>query len=141
MTSVSRNITISSIIPEVKVLTSRSGGSGGQHVNKVETRVQVIFNIDNSQILNDEQKKILRTKYSQKINKEGSLIVSCDKKRSQLKNKEIAYKKLERLLNKALEPVKPRVKSKPSKASIQKRLKDKKILSEKKAIRRKKMDD
>jgi ribosome-associated protein len=123
--------------PEIVIKTSRSSGPGGQHVNKVETKVQLIFNVKQSKILSELDKEIIIAKHRSKITNEGELIVSADGKRSQLKNKEIAFKKLDRLLAKAFLKPKVRKKTKPSKAAIEDRLKAKKIHSEKKQMRRK----
>ncbi|MDH5381719.1 MAG: alternative ribosome rescue aminoacyl-tRNA hydrolase ArfB [Cyclobacteriaceae bacterium] len=120
---------------EIKVKTSRSGGPGGQHVNKVESKVQVIFNIPESAFLTPEQKEQLLAKYASKISKEGDLTVTCEAHRSQIKNKEQAFKKMDRLIGKAFEMKKARKKTGPTRASKEKRLKGKKLLSEKKKMR------
>lgn len=133
----SKRIQIGKIRPEITVQTARSSGPGGQHANKVETKVMLRFNVLTSRLLTDEEKETIRTKLASKLTKEGELIVSSDGKRSQLKNKEIAFKKLDRLLSKAFVQKKARKKTKPTKAANEKRLQAKKQNAEKKAMRQK----
>ena len=121
---------------EFKFRTSRSSGPGGQSVNKVSTKVELLFDVLTSSILSDEQKFIVVTKLKNRISIEGVLQLSCDETRSQLKNKEIATKRFFQLLEEALKPVKKRKPTKPSKASKEKRLKTKKIKSDKKDKRK-----
>ncbi|HLP14112.1 MAG TPA: alternative ribosome rescue aminoacyl-tRNA hydrolase ArfB [Flavobacteriales bacterium] len=123
------------IYSELEFRTSRSGGSGGQHVNKTESKVEVIFNILNSAILDNETKQKLIQKLGKKLIA-GAISVYAQDSRSQGANKEKAVKKLLEILDKALVPVIKRKKSKPSKAAKQKRLDSKKKHSEKKANRR-----
>ncbi|TRX58390.1 aminoacyl-tRNA hydrolase [Fulvivirga sp. M361] len=132
-----RKVSVSDIKAEVKVSTSRSGGPGGQHVNKVETKVQLSFDVGQSQLLTDLEKKIIKARHSSKITKEGVLIITADSKRSQLRNKELAFKKLDRLLSKAFTKKVVRKPTKPGKAAIEKRLKEKKLHAEKKKMRQK----
>ena len=131
------SVGISLIKKELVVTTSRSSGPGGQNVNKVESKVTVRFNVQYSSILSEEQKAIISTFYSKKLTADGELIVSCETHRSQIKNKEIAYKKMDRLLTRPFIKQKPRKKTKPSKSSIQKRLDLKKMNAEKKRMRQK----
>lgn len=125
---------------EVTFKTSRSGGAGGQHVNKVSSKVELIFDVDKSAQFTDEQKVVIQNKLANRFDNEGLLHLQCDETRSQLKNKEIVFERLLDLMSIALKPVKKRKPSKPSKSSIKKRLDSKKKLSDKKDSRRFKLD-
>jgi len=122
---------------EVKYRTSRSSGAGGQHVNKVSTKVELLFHVDNSEVLTEEQKAVIRKKLKNRISNDGWLTLSCDETRSQAKNKEIVFDRFMILINEALKPVKKRKPTKPTKTSVEKRLKEKKKKSEKKDQRKK----
>ncbi len=115
--------------------TSRSSGPGGQHVNKTDSRVELRFNPQKSELLSDDQKEILLQKLSSQLTSDGDLIVVCQQERSQYKNKALAIEKLYELLHKALRPVKKRKATKPTRASIQKRMELKKQTAEKKKRR------
>ena len=114
----------------------RSSGAGGQNVNKVSTKVILIWDIAASRALNTEQKEILSEKLKNRINKEGILQLECDETRSQLKNKEIVKNRFFYLLEHALKKDKKRIATKIPKAVIKKRLNDKKIHSDKKTNRK-----
>lgn len=127
---------LTAIRKEVVMQTARSGGPGGQHVNKVETKVILKWHVVDSKILNEEQRKQLTSSLTKRLTNAGELIISVDSQRSQLKNKTIAFKKLDRLIKKAFEKQKERKATKPSKSAIKKRLKNKKLHGEKKALRK-----
>ncbi len=124
------------LLSEVYFQTSRSSGAGGQNVNKVNTKVELRFNIQNSQYLTDNQKKILLEKLSNKITTSGELIIASQASRSQLRNKENCISKFLNLITHALTPRKKRVATKPTKKSNKKRLEAKKKHSEKKQLRK-----
>jgi ribosome-associated protein len=122
---------------ELSFTYSRSGGKGGQNVNKVSTKALLQFNVIQSQLLTDYQKTVIREKLRNQINQEGVLQLTCDETRSQLKNKEIATQRFFNLVKTALKPAKKRKKTKIPRAVKEKRLKNKRIKSEKKENRRK----
>lgn len=123
------------VIKELKFKTSRSSGSGGQNVNKVSTKVELRFEVDASLVLTNNEKKMLKSKLMNRISSDGVLILSSDKERTQLRNKKAVIELFFELLEKSLIKPKKRVKTKPTKASKEKRLKEKKIQSEKKRLR------
>lgn len=122
---------------ELYFKTTRSGGKGGQNVNKVETKVELYFNIKESFVLSDTQKEKLLKKLASRLSEEGVLKITEDNSRSQLTNKENALKRLFALLNKMLQSERPRKATKPTKASRIKRSEGKKRRSDIKQSRRK----
>lgn len=121
---------------ELTFLTSRSGGKGGQHVNKTESKVELIFDLLNSFGLSLEEKQWLFKKWENKL-REGKLHMISQIDRSQIKNREDAKEKFFNFLEKSLVKPKKRKKTKPSLAVKEKRLESKKKRSEIKASRRK----
>ena len=115
---------------------SRSSGPGGQNVNKVNTRIELRFNISESILLNEGEKELLLEKLKNRINSQGELIIVSQDDRSQLKNKENAIRKFFQLLQIALTPNKKRKPTKPTLASRHRRLENKRRHSEKKQDRK-----
>ena len=117
-----RPMSTDALLPFVQFQTSRSGGAGGQHVNKVETKVTLLFDIEQASLFSDDEKERLRKRLASRIDAEGRLQVVSQETRSQLRNKELALQKLSELLAEGLKMTKPRRATKPSKAAVQKRL-------------------
>jgi len=119
-------------ISEWEFKTSRSGGRGGQNVNKVSTKVELRFDIVNSVLLSSEQKELLIKKLHNRITKDGILHIESDSRRTQLANKKLVIKRFYKLLKNALKKPRIRILTEPTQASREKKLKEKKIKAEKK---------
>ena len=122
-------------ISELRFKAVRSGGAGGQHVNKVSTKVELTFDIANSDALSSEEKEQVYRRLANKLTKVNILLLQCDESRSQHKNKDLAIKRFIERMESALKVKKKRRKTKPSRSSIEKRLKAKKKNAMKKVNR------
>jgi ribosome-associated protein len=127
---------IDDLLTELQFTTSRSGGPGGQHVNKVNTKVTLRWDVRKSTVIDDDQRLLILGKLAKVVNSVGEVVLSADSSRSQLQNKEAVLNKLDLLLTRAFAVAKPRKPTKPTKASVRKRLDDKKKQSIKKHLRR-----
>ncbi|KAA2219377.1 alternative ribosome rescue aminoacyl-tRNA hydrolase ArfB [Maribacter flavus] len=125
------------ILKELQFKAIRSSGPGGQHANKVSSKVELTFDVVNSSVLSETEKTRISKKLASKLTNEGALLLQCDESRSQHKNKELVVERFFALLEAALKVPKKRKASKPSKSAIEKRLKSKKANAEKKANRSK----
>ena len=125
------------IIRELNFKAVRSSGAGGQHVNKVSSKVELLFDLQNSNALSLEEKELLLKNLKNKLTKENVLLLQCDESRSQHKNKEIVINRFINIITNGLKVPKKRKATKPSKSSIRKRLEKKKKHAYKKAFRKK----
>lgn len=127
---------VAQLLKELKFKAVRSSGAGGQHVNKVASKIELIFDLQNSVGFTDEEKTVLLKKLHRKLTKEQILLLQCSENRSQHKNKEIVIERFLQIITNGLKVPKKRKATKPSKASIQKRLEKKKQQAYKKVSRK-----
>ncbi|WP_276498557.1 alternative ribosome rescue aminoacyl-tRNA hydrolase ArfB [Pontibacter litorisediminis] len=120
---------------ELQFQASRSGGAGGQNVNKVNTKMELRFHVESSELLTEEEKALVQAKLGSRINSEGYLQVVCQTERSQLQNKELCVQRFYELLRQAFTRQKKRKATKPTRSSVRRRLEGKKKQAEKKANR------
>ena len=124
------------LIRELQFRTSRSSGPGGQHVNKTETRVELLWSLSGSLCLNEAQKATLRNKLGRRITEDGLLVMVSEKYRSQHRNKAEVTERFLDLVQASLVPVKKRRPTHPTRSSVEERIKNKKIRGELKRSRR-----
>ena len=125
------------LIQELQFKAVRSSGAGGQHVNKVSSKIELSFDLANSLVFTENQKERLLVKLQHRLTNSGSLLMQCGESRSQHKNKDLIVKRFFTLIKASLVIPKKRIRTKIPKSVIRKRLKNKKNLSDKKANRRK----
>jgi ribosome-associated protein len=125
------------LLAEVRYQFARSGGAGGQNVNKVATKAELRFDVRNSALLTDEERAVLEAKLAAKLTTDGELVLTHQTERTQLANKEKVTAKFLRLIDNAFMPTKPRRVTRPSKAAVAERITEKKRKGDIKANRRK----
>jgi ribosome-associated protein len=129
-------VNVDTLISELIFKAVRSSGSGGQHVNKVSSKMELHFNLDNSESFSDEEKQLLLKTLSNRLTKDNRLILQCDETRSQHKNKELVIKRFLDLIKEGLIVPKKRKPTKISKSIIRKRKESKRKQSQKKVNRK-----
>lgn len=123
------------LLNEINIQTSRSSGPGGQHVNKTESKVELSWSLDESQLLSPEQKIRLRKRLKSRLTKEGILMMTSQATPSQIRNREIVSQRFLELIEKMVVPPKKRVATKPTRGAVERRLRAKKAAGEKKRRR------
>ncbi|KAB7728636.1 aminoacyl-tRNA hydrolase [Rudanella paleaurantiibacter] len=124
------------LLPELTYQFARSGGAGGQNVNKVATKAELRFSVRDSALLTDAERAILFEKLASKLTGEGELVLTHQTERTQLGNREKVTRKFLRLIEKAFETPKPRRPTRPSRAAVEERRTDKRLRSTLKTNRR-----
>jgi ribosome-associated protein len=125
------------ILSELRFKAIRSSGPGGQHANKVSSKTELTFVLENSKGLSEKEKESISLKLRSKLTSKNTLVLQCEETRSQHQNKKLVLERFWKLLSEGLHVAKPRKKSKPTRASILKRLQQKKSLGMKKEHRKK----
>ncbi|MFT4832666.1 MAG: ribosome-associated protein [Psychroserpens sp.] len=123
------------IVQELEFKAVRSSGAGGQHVNKVSSKVELYFDVIGSNALSDNEKERIYTKIGNRLTKDNVLILQTDESRSQHKNKELVVQKFLELIRSSLTVAKIRRKTKPKRSAVEKRLKSKQKKAQKKSLR------
>jgi ribosome-associated protein len=123
------------LLNEIVLLTSRSSGPGGQHVNRTESKVELHWNLEESCVFDDAHKALLRERIGRRLTASGELVMTCQATRSQLKNRSIVEQRFLDLIERSLKPRKKRIATRPTRSSVEKRLKAKKARGEKKQRR------
>jgi ribosome-associated protein len=126
---------------ELSFRATRAGGPGGQHVNTSSTRVEVLWNVDRSRAVSEDQRVRLREKLASRIDAEGNVRVVGSAFRSQARNREDAEERLAHLVRRALVVPRPRRKTKPHAAAVENRLRSKRLASDKKKQRRRSVSE
>ena len=121
---------------ELSFRASRSGGPGGQHVNTSSTRVELLWNLDRSSVITEDERERLRLKLAARLDAQGNVRVVASASRSQAQNRVDAERKLNALVRRGLEVPKARHKTRPTRSSVEARLQSKRKLSDKKRERR-----
>lgn len=132
---------IESLLNECRFEATRSSGSGGQNVNKVSTKVILLFNVLESNVLDKEQKEVFLSKLHTRISKHSIFRISSGRERTQLANRKLVVEKFFTLVEKAFETEEERIATRPTKSSKLKRIESKKVLSGKKADRTQRWND
>lgn len=125
------------LIKELHFKATRSSGAGGQHVNKVSSKIELFFDLENSLEFSEEEKNRLLKKLATRLTKENVLLLTCDESRSQHKNKELAIKRFLEIITQGLKVPKKRKPTKPSKNSIRRKAENKRKQAFKKVLRKK----
>jgi ribosome-associated protein len=132
---------IDSLLNECRFEATRSSGSGGQNVNKVSTKVILIFNVLDSSVLDAEQKEMFLSELHTRISKHGIFRISSGRERTQLANRKAVTEKFSMLVQKAFETEEERIATKPTRSSKLRRVESKKALSDKKSSRSQRFED